>query len=59
MANFYKKTGVWQAMARNDKFERLTLMVICVLAWLSLVKSRNDANENQSDRGSLLSSAPT
>ena len=54
MANFYKKTGVWQAMARNDKFERLTLMVICVLAWLSLVKSRNDANENQSDRGSFV-----
>eukprot|EP00439_Symbiodinium_sp_Y106_P063379 s1557_g9.t2 len=32
VANFYKKTGVWQAMARNDKFERLTLMVICINA---------------------------
>jgi len=44
VANFYKKHGFCQGLARNDKFERFTLFVICVNAiYIGVDADNNDA----------------
>eukprot|EP00929_Paragymnodinium_shiwhaense_P035152 TRINITY_DN1901_c0_g2_i1.p1 TRINITY_DN1901_c0_g2~~TRINITY_DN1901_c0_g2_i1.p1 ORF type:complete len:909 (-),score=169.99 TRINITY_DN1901_c0_g2_i1:312-3038(-) len=43
--NFYKTDGVWQAIARHDSFEQVTLFFIIINAiWIAVDADHNDAD---------------